>query len=214
MTWLAQTILHAATGNPADDMVNTAHWDTTAPPLLTDFDNVRDMLKNFYTLKAAGSAQSLAYYLTTQALDTTATVKLFDLADAKPRPPRYIGVFSLTGIGNSVALPTEVALCASFQAAPTAGVEQARRRNRFYVGGFGTNAIYTGGLVTANCYNDMARSLRDLKLAGDAAASWEMKGYSPTDGTSFGIHKVWVDNAFDTQRRRGVSATARAQYSV
>jgi hypothetical protein len=38
--------------------------------------------------------------------------------------------------------------------------------------------------------------------------------YSPTSNMLFPISQIWVDDAWDTQRRRGVKATTRTTYNV
>jgi len=48
-----------------------------------------------------------------------------------------------------------------------------------------------------------------LKGASDAAADWTWVVYSTVDNAMYPVDNGWVDNSWDTQRRRGVKPTAR-----
>lgn len=56
---------------------------------------------------------------------------------------------------------------------------------------------------------DVVRSFQKLKDEADASLIWQWRIWSPTNNNSVLIDNGWVDNAWDTQRRRGVEATAR-----
>ena len=119
----------------------------------------------------------------------------------------------ITGVGKvSLALPHEVAVCLSYAAEDDPSKAGPRRRGRIYLGPMGT----TGGGV-----DRPASTLRNLVLAfGQSLASigtassttWKL--YSRTDQATFKIESIWCDDAWDTQRRRGLAPTLRTTQDV
>lgn len=192
---------------PEDRFVNTWHFynTNTLPP--TDFDNVRDMLRDFWTVASTGSP--LVNYLTNTQITSTCTVKAYNYDDTPPRAPVYESSFTLTGLGAGSPLPTEMAVCLSYQAAKESGLPQGRRRNRIYLGPFNTSANDTGGRPASALRTAMIRAITDLEAAAQASVSWDWVVYSPTNADQYVVNDAWVDNAWDTQRRRGLQPTSR-----
>jgi len=189
--------------------VNTWHFKhVLGPP--EDFDNVRDMLRDFYTSVASGQATSITEYLSRQSLSGKWTIKAYNLDDVKPRYPVYTSSDMLT-LPNNEAMPTECAMVVSFQAEKVAGEKQARRRNRVYIGPFSTSAI-DEGMLAPNLVESTLFAARGLFNAAESSTSWSWKVYSPTDDNELPVNDGWVDNGWDTQRRRGVRATARGVF--
>lgn len=193
---------------PEDRFVNTWHFMNTAGGSPSDYDNVRDMLRDFWT--AAGTGVALKSYLTSTTVTPTVTVKAYDYADSPPRVPKYESTFSLGGLGSAAGLPTEVALCLSYQAAKESGIPQARRRNRVYLGPFTTATSDNYGRPTSALVTNMLRAIKDLRDAAQASVSWDWVVYSPTNSNQYVAHDAWVDNAWDTQRRRGLPPNSRS----
>jgi hypothetical protein len=52
-----------------------------------------------------------------------------------------------------------------------------------------------------------------MKAAAIASASWDWVVYSPTDDAYHEVANGWVDNAWDTQRRRGYKPTSRTTFT-
>nr|CRY97802.1 hypothetical protein [uncultured prokaryote] len=136
-------------------------------------------------------------------------IKIYDRADPVPRAPQYQTTFNLTGAPSGIPLPPEVALCLSFQAVPISGTPQARRRGRTYFGPNLSGANATPGIPSTSLINALATAGEALKAASDAALNWSWGVWSTVDEQTSIIHEGWVDNAWDTQRRRGVDSTAR-----
>ena len=125
------------TGLPSDVVVNTFHFakGTGTPPTTGDFDNLRDHLKAFYGLVFSSvGTNSMAPWIDQGAVST----KVYDLDDPIPRSPVYsdVGTYPAVQATNSAA-PLEAAVCISYQATPTSGLPQARRRGRIFIGGLG-----------------------------------------------------------------------------
>lgn len=210
----------ASSGLPADDVVNVWHFRTTAlGTSVADPGNIADMVEDYYTAIPVGDTEAIASAYSA-ALSGSYRIDLYNLSDASPRVP----FFSRTGthtVGTNL-FPAEVALCCSFQGPQVSGVPQARNRGRVYLGPWiqstGVNDVTTGrpatGLVTR-----IRRAARDLIDASDASLNNKWVVYSPTkDATqtlqdsTVDVTDGWVDNAWDTQRRRGPQATTRSVF--
>lgn len=195
-------------GLAEDRVVNGWHF-WRDQQVVSDFDNVRDMLKDFYTKPVNAGAWVTNSY--PGHLASECQVVAYDLSQDKPRAPVYESTFP-SGVGAGSTLPTEVALCFSFEADKESGELQSRRRNRVYLGPF-TNAVLNSGAVSGSFITTIINAGKDLKAASQASATWKWRVYSPTDDQSHDIAKIWVDNAWDTQRRRGLKATSRTTWS-
>lgn len=201
--------LQSSTELPADAMVNTFYFEGGG----SDPDNVGDMLYDFYNVQPTDATFSIAELFTTQALTGVMDVKGYDLAQPRPRAPMFDEQYELEGLGVGEALPTEVALCLSYRAEYASGVPAARRRGRIYLGGFQAG-FNTQGRPTASARTTMATSARDLLQAANSAVSWEWQQYSQTLGVGTQVVAGWVDDAWDTQRRRGLPPSQRTTWTA
>lgn len=226
MTLIRSVVTFAAqSGIPEDAMVNTWHFESD------------DVEAESVVLADIGAALSGFYgafdnYLSDQALSSavTPTVDHYEVEVATGLTGSPIGFSNLLGIalGNASALPSEVALCLTFHADLTGLPEEvpagapgpagdlhprARHRGRIYLGGFGTTALALGrptaALITA--VTDAAAALKASADLADDSARWVT--YSRKNTAYYDVDAGWCDNAFDTQRRRGLSATARTLWS-
>jgi len=196
---------------PKDFVTNTWHFYRTAAAPITDYDNVRDMLEDFYATAPSGGGSALTTYFAA-ALGGPAVVKAYNLADTIPRAPVYESTFTFNPTGTN-QLPAEVALVMSFQAPRVSGVPQSRRRNRVYLGPWGTNAGQSTGRPDSTVTTQITRAGSDLIDAANASATWDWVVYSGTTGEYEVVNNGWVDNAWDTQRRRGLAPSSRIAFS-
>lgn len=203
-----QVIFKGLSGLPKDQYVNTWHFDSV-PSSAVDFDNVRDMLKNFYSVAPAGSP--IRTHMPAAGLSTAVTVKAYNIDEPKPRAPVYESGWGPETWGSGTVLPQEVSFCLSFQAERESGQIQSRRRNRVYLGPFRSTVTDTSGRPTSAFMNDVLNAGKRLVDEQAAAVSWKWKVYSPTNDEAYPIKHLWVDDAFDTQRRRGMVPTTRVQ---
>lgn len=191
-------------GLPEDVTINTWYFNAAAD---ADLAGVFDELATFYAGVDAWLSSILAGG--TDGLILTA----YDLADAEPREPVRTDGFVLT-LGSGQPLPTEVACVVSYHAAFESGVNKARRRGRVYLGPLdvgiqsGISSFIAPG--PQDGIRDAAQALLD---ASDAAANWAWMQYSSTEAFARVVTGGWVDNSFDTQRRRGIRATSRLLFS-
>jgi hypothetical protein len=207
---------------PEDYVTNTWHFDADdAGITATDAehgDAVHDLLQAFYTV-AGGE-------LFPVEVGPTATLKVYDMRDPEPRVPFWTDTISLPP-GTGSMLPAEVALCMSFRASVVSGQSAARRRGRVFLGPVRTGA----GAVVASQHRPTNPVLTNIATAAgvlidgkDAVPGVKVKWsvYSPTTAAEVGVSlddafndvvAGWLDNAWDTQRRRGPEASSRVVFS-
>lgn len=206
-------------GLPRDRVTNVFHFATTQVAGI-DFPNIRDMLVEFYD-DPAGGASSIFDFVSEQ-LTRDYELNVYHLTDPLPRVPvaSFTGV--LTSASAAQALPSEVAFVTSWAAAPISGVPPARLRGRTYLGPLNIGALAAADGTPAAAFITTVVAASDrLASAADASVTWDMVVYSTTlpggPGDGARANKVvsgWVDNAFDTQRRRGEGATARTTWVI
>ena len=145
------------------------------------------------------------------------TIKGYDMTAPKPRVPVFDVPVTLSGLQATNTLPREVALCLSFQASRVSGVAQARRRGRVYFGPF---AVASNNGTTSRPDNALITAVRDGAQAfvnlSSTDPDWEWFVISEATGTPIGnsVHDGWVDDAWDTQRRRGQDPSTRTAFSL
>ena len=188
-------------GIPADVSTNTWHF------------NGAD-----YTAVTPGITLALSFYSSIVSL-YPATVaqnvwrlKVYNLDDPTPRAPIVDTTFNLTTAPTGDPLPHECAMVLSWQAARQSGQSQASRRNRIYIGPLDKTLVGTNGLFTTTATDTLRDAAQVILTASDAAAGWSWVVNS-SNGGPFEIDNGWVDNAVDTQRRRGVKATLRDTFT-
>lgn len=210
----AQVILKPTSGIPADFVTNTFHFtvqytevDGTGPTSrFASCAEVRTALVTMY--------DSLRTRLGGLQIGTH-EIKFVDLGDPKPRLPCAEFVWAFTALPPAAQLPAEVAIVCSFQGTLESGINPATRKNRVFMGPLATSLVDTsGGRVTAAgqaaFVTAFAALAEDSSLASDV---WVWIGYSPKLSNPFVVQGGWVDNAFDTQRRRGTLATSRGSWT-
>lgn len=196
----AQVSMPGESGLPQDQVVNTLHFflpvAVTDPPL----DEISAALTAFY--------QIIDEELAGQLIDSPASVTYYDLSEPEPRVPiRTPDLIALT-VDATDALPPEVALALSFQAPKVSGEDQRRRRGRIYVGPF-TETGSSAGRPAAALLTTMESALQGLLDDATAATTWAWVVYSRVGDSVATITEAWIDNEWDTQRRRGRVATDR-----
>jgi len=199
---------------PEDVVTNV--WSlkfVTLAPTLTDWGLARARFITFYNAVYGATGFTAAPWM---RLANTRW-KGYDLNDPQPRAPRYDTTAALTPSvpANSVCTP-ETAVCLSFQGTQTSGIPQARRRGRIFLGGLaapitpGTTTIFP--LVASAATATVTTAASALKT-GLTADGWTWSVYSRTDDAMVTVDNGWIDNAPDTQRRRGQAPSLRTLWS-
>lgn len=142
------------------------------------------------------------------------SVRMYDMSTPAPRVPFFEDTFVLDDPSpTGQSLPPEVALCISFQASRQAGAPQARRRGRIFIGPISQTHNEAAGRPTLAVRAQLAGAASILLEASGAASDWSWVVFSPTGGTFAVVDNGWVDNAWDTQRRRGIEASERTVFT-
>jgi hypothetical protein len=123
------------------------------------------------------------------------------------------------GLGTA-AMPSEVALVNSFQADYSGAAEEsgstrprARRRGRIYLGPLQQGAASTATNTESRPVAAFVTVIKEAseQLLGDADTQWGV--WSRADAAVRLCIQGYVDNAFDTQRRRGQAPTTRTAWT-
>lgn len=201
--WRAQVVLQGVSDLPEDRYVTTwAFRGGTA-------DQVAGALREFWgTPTTTGGPITLLWIGGAVSPTRINTINVYALADPPPREPQ---AFTLAAKGGTAptALPSEVAVCLSFYSERNL----PRRRGRVYIGPLGTTALRPGAGAARP-----AQDLRDhlvlaaQRLGNRGDVEWGV--VSKAAAAFYPITNGWVDDAFDTQRRRGEAPTSRIIYQL
>ena len=219
--FLAQVCLAADSSVPADVAMNTYHFAldtdpagavpslsfeqiiTGERPAAVDENGIQGDLSDVY--------EDISLYLSSNIDPAASRIKWFNLSDPSPRVALLdLPMVSFVNQGPS-AFPPEVALTVSFQAAPLSGISQASRRNRVFIGPLAT--VSGDGKASASSLTVFKDAFSNFASNSAAADHWSWRVYSPTTGLDSPVDNGWIDNAYDTQRRRGVESTIRETWT-
>jgi hypothetical protein len=154
---------------------------------------------------AAGAAQIKAYVV--DNLPTHAPIHQFDYS------------IPVSPSGDALPLPAEVAIVMSYRSDEAPGIALGRTRGRIYLGPLNVFASTpdgtTGPARPSTTFRDqiIAGAINIKDRFATAGGAWVI--VSPTMLASlapnyyFNVTRVSVDDAFDTQRRRGAQPTFR-----
>ena len=208
----AQVVLQGISNLPEDRFVNNFYFRTAVPgafPEETDYANIADRLPRFYNTAGPGG-NSIAKYMSSEIMKTTnsAQIRMYHLGEEKPREPHVV-TWTLGSTADSARLPHEVAIVGSFYS--TRNIP--RRRGRVYIGPLNLSALdQTNGRPHAQLRVAVIEAMDALDFAA-GGNEWVTYSTVLVGGTFHDVTNGWCDNAFDTQRRRGVDATSRNIFS-
>lgn len=201
---------------PNDNAMNTWHFGTNEVDPEDALGEIQTRLLAFYTTAMPDASPCLTGF---------ADGLFYNLASPPPRIP--IGSFSASFITpTGQPMPNECSVVLSYRAAPVSGIPPARLRGRIYLGPFNTDTVAnsTGGAVVDSAtLSGIVSAAETLAGANDSTATWVI--FSPTTAgpppwstseLEAACHEVidgFVDNAWDTQRRRGIAPTTRVDWA-
>nr|CRY97232.1 hypothetical protein [uncultured prokaryote] len=212
-TYRAQVTIPMFTGKPRDVMTNTFHFvDALEGDPEASLVEIQDQLKDFYDTAYTTTASNRANYL----VWANATLRIANLAEAIPRTIYEMNMGFAPGSGASPE-PTEMAIVASWRAAPVPGIRYQSLYNRVYLGGMAgvmtssTAASFPtiNAAICARINNAMiglhSRTFDPLQV------KWVQYGMNGPggEGTARPIIGGFTDNSPDTQRRRSVDYSIR-----
>jgi len=183
-------------------------------------------LDTFYT--------ALSAWLSSQYQWTAMQVEYVDLLDDRPRLPFVTQTFGISAVSTTqYDLPAEVSLCLTLVGSTSSGENARRRRGRVFIGplqyvgqdlptssmtlatlianaglALTTNASYQQCIYSRYTHYSVpvGRNIGEKDGSGNPLFTEQPEAlpsaFVPVDG-------VYVDNAWDIQRRRGPKATAR-----
>lgn len=200
---------------PADAVINTFHFVGIDDP----GDMVTAILARLTQFWNAGAPTNpLKNYYSGEINFPGGRAKFYDWDDPEPRAPiadESLSISASEPISPS-NLPGEVALCTSYRGPLISGGIPARRRGRLYIGPLNAATLDTGSANPARPIaafrTVLAETTERLAAASTLGARWVV--WSRVGNSATPIEFGWVDNAFDTQRRRGVAASTRANWEV
>lgn len=217
----AQVVLQGATGLPDDQYVNTftfvcSDGEDYLDQIEATLQNAYDEVTEFYSSEVSRSG---------------ALIKFYDLEIAPPNVPLDTRALTINAKASGAAdLPSEVALCVSFKGPAVAGQNPARSRGRVYLGpwafagvtdwsrpdsGMIAVAVAFGDAIMTGCGFADAIACWAV-LSPTNAGGWLIPGESGPPNFAAAVVPAfdgWVDNAWDTQRRRGLAPTSRTTFS-
>lgn len=196
------TTLPYYTNIPEDCATNTFYFSSVATLDNAALAVLATRLDTFYA--------AIDTYLSPIVSNTLGTFKFYDMADPEPRTPKLTLPMAPLLVGSS-GMAEEVSVCLSYYATPVSGESAARRRGRIFLGPLAGNVL-TAASTTS--FSQPATAMRSAVASAAAVLADQSEPvqwcvYSPTDQIARRIVGGWVDNAFDTQRRRGRRATSR-----
>lgn len=219
-------------GLSEDQAINNFSFSTgdTASGTL---DAIVAALDAFYNDPVAPSVNPVTDFLSDFLDGANGRIKIVNMSDPKPRFPIRDQAFPLT-IPAGNGFPNEVSIRLSWEGAKVAGEDQARKRGGVFIGPVKSSvgAAGTGDYrVSAAVQTVLNNAAKRLSEASEAAALWTWVVHSAgardnSDDTipykerpllpeAFTpVVKGWCDDSFDTQRRRGRKASARASWTV
>jgi len=174
-----------------DRIVTTFHLDTDPVEGSTDWQTLATDAAALF----AGTLGGITGY-------TGFECRVYRHGGAKNDPPEATAFAATTG--TEAPGPHEVALCLSY----FADFNAPRRRGRMYIGPWGNlnERPSEGQQITL-------RTLANgISALGGVNVQWVQ--YSPTTGEFHNVTNWFVDNEWDTQRRRGLRATSRLTGTV
>lgn len=213
---LAQVQLESVTGLPEDRFINTFHFQGAPTDVVAL--GIASWIKDFYNT-AGIEGDAICEFIAGHVLRSTnsSLIKFYDVTTDGPSGTPFLEEpWTLGAPALADDLPAEVALCLSFKANPLAGAIEARRRGRVYIGPLNQDVLFEEladsprpRTVVMQTFLQAAQRLHD-GVAG--VAPWVIKSRAGDSVAT--VDQAWVDNAFDTQRRRGNRPTARISVAL
>lgn len=235
-TYRTTNAFHSVTGLPQDDCLTTYHWETDegAYSAVTAAALNGHVAAAWETVNPPGTSKPSTWISPEISRVIKPTCKTYGISGGSPLAVN--DWLAMTASSFDQGMPSEVAMCLSYNADLTGILEEApddpdadtrperpaaRRRGRIYVGPL----ILTCATATepvrpvSTLMNDLLGLGVGLATISDPTltavnARWVVHSDSGFAGANYEITRVSVDDAFDTQRRRGVDRGTRLFASV
>lgn len=237
MLYRLQVIHKHVSGLPRDNFTNT-FWMDEDNPVAGTAETLAEAVRDFYTLILSPYTAPLAWNFGDVVATTGHEVRVSAInvttgenVDGDGAPPIHTEVFDHVGrtAGANGGLPSEVAVCMSYRNEDAPGVPLRRRRGRVFLGPWSQGMLSEDGstqrpFVGSGMRNQIIATgarLRDATpwciysrpFAGRFGAVKDNGDPKPDlparIGSTYPVQRLWVDDAWDTQRRRGERPVTR-----
>ncbi len=208
----AQIMFPYDSGLPEDVAINTFHFVTTDATVATASVIAARLLAFYNTPSDPATGNRIAARMSPVINEAAIHVKVYNMGDLPPRQP-IIDVLTPMTLGGPNALPSEVAIVLSYRASLISGAAPARRRGRIFIGPLEVSAGFQQSSdvrPTLSLRVAIAGAASVLVGQSDAVATWVV--HSVVAASNATVVAGYVDDAFDTQRRRGTGATQRTAF--
>jgi hypothetical protein len=232
--WRLEHVMPYKSGVPRDESVNVMHivTDGLTPPTPGDFPIWATWFANLFNEDVTGMAHTLQSYLSSFIDTPNCRVDVTSVTSFDPAVATYVPIASFVHPmvpSGGESLPLENAITISLRGTtpvPGGGVafptQAARRRGRLYFGPLTVATVANESderpIVKLEVLTDIALRMtawlgEDLTAASDSASTpfgpvvWSRKGV----GASV-ITNGYVNNEWDSQRRRGSDETHRENF--
>jgi hypothetical protein len=198
-----QVVFQGNSNLPEDQFVNNWYFrndEIGVGPQLA----IKAVLDAFYT-GSTPNGQTVANMISPH-VNRAFTYKVYNLGLPPPRPPTILAANPLppqTGAG----LPGEVAIVSSFYA----GTNTKRKRGRHYIGPLGTVTSDAGASPRPSS-GTMASIANRAQNVAQTTENVTWVQVSQVASLASVVTNGWVDNAYDTQRRRGNAPSTRTNW--
>lgn len=207
-----QLVLHGGSDLPEDRYINTFHFHSIAAEDPTVFQAQCVLAVDLAFMNAAPDGTQLHSFLSA-FVSTQYELVSYDLALAPGLrvPTIFNGTATTTPTGG---LPSEVAVCLSLAGDPP---NNARRRGRLYLGPLSDKTAVMLAATSSVPPRPSTQVVGSIGVAMAAKAKvlmdsietpWCIRSMTPTENY-VRITRAWVDNSFDTVRKRGEKPSAR-----
>lgn len=218
-------ILPANSALPRDEVELGFYTNFATVPSNTDLDNVAIDVTNLFNFTRAGQTNTVGHYLARDRDYATNAAKVKHYAmpsvPGPTGPPVHVSSWTLDSPGSTITpLPEQDAVVLSYHGT-LVGVTThlGRHKGRMFFGPFNTLALEesSGGIGAQTVSSDV---LRDLTAAaagfGPAltAHGFTWSVFSRTDWTNHDVVGGYVDDRWDTQRRRLQESSGRTLFTV
>lgn len=211
----AQVVMPTSTNLPKDRVTNTLYFfNVSADPFEAASETIALLLEDFYS----GLYANPYFQARWLQLALGFWVNFYDMSAPEPRVPYRVDIPGTNFGSQASVIPSEVCTVMSFHGAHINGQAQARRRGRIYLPGIAANMLeaeLTASYPTfvdgwLNRINTVAEALQVACATNEVG--WSV--YSQTADTYAHIVGGWVDEAPDTQRRRGQDSQERITWTT
>lgn len=225
---LVEAVLAHKSGLPKDSVVNSFCIATPSVDYVdSEAGQAAQAVQNFYTTVPAPSTGKVSDYIgpTISRAALACQFKVYDLTGhldgSAHGSPKKIVTWTMPAGTSSSGLPSEVACAVSFHGGYVGDPEftqsgarpRARDRGRVFIGPLINSAGQEMGLEQSSRPTSTFRILlKDAAnvLMNDVTGAWSV--WSRKNATIIPVVGGWVDDSYDTVRRRGEKALGRTTF--